>query len=496
MKITLAKPLAVSELALMAGGCLCAADNPHHTVTHICTDSREADAHTLFCAIRGERVDGHAYVSKAAELGCRAFLCERIPENLPDEAACIVVEDTVNALSSLASSRRGGDLGALTAVAVTGSVGKTTTKEMIAAVLAAGKTIFKKEGNYNSTIGLPLSVMEITPSVDTAVLEMGMSGRGEILSMTRGVRPDIAVITNIGSSHMELLGSRENIARAKLEIAAGLREGGVLLLNGDEPLLRDPRGLADDMSPAIPEGISVRYLSLAGDSDADYAVSGITSADGGSYFNLITPTEAWTRLFVPAVGEHMVWAGAFAAVVGSLCGLTEGQVRAGLAAYRPAKLRQSARDVEGITLIEDCYNAAPESMAAALRVLELTAETKQAPRGRRIAVLGDMKELGENTVTLHRGVGATAARMGVDLLVTVGELGAHIAEGALEAGMSPDAVIRTGEVNTYPDTARRLAALLAVGDTVLFKASRAMTLEVLAEALSAELSAEKHDVQK
>lgn len=488
MKITLATPLAVSTLALMAKGCLVNGDNAPCTVTHICTDSREADAHTLFCAMRGERVDGHAYMAKAAELGCTAFLCERIPEDLRSQAACIVVEDTVNALSRLAQFRREGDLQELAVVGITGSVGKTTTKEMIASVLSAGKTVFKKEGNYNSTIGLPLSVMEITPAVDAAVLEMGMSGRGEIRTMTRGVRPDLAVITNIGSSHMELLGSRENIARAKLEIAAGLREGGILLLNGDEPLLRDPQGIADDQSPEIPEGVRVQYLSVAGNPTADYAVSGITPADGGSYFDLITPTGTWTGLFIPAMGEHMVWAGAFAAALGMLCGLSEGQVRVGLAAYRPAKLRQSVREVRGVTFIEDCYNAAPESMAAALRVLELTAEAKGKIRGRRIAVLGDMKELGENTVALHRRVGETAARMGVDLLMTVGELGAELAYGALEAGMSPDAVLITEETAPYPETAHRLASLLSYGDTVLFKASRAMTLEVLAEACAEHLT--------
>ena len=243
----------------------------------------------------------------------------------------------------------------------------------------------------------------------------------------------------------------------------------------------------------IPEGISVQYLSLTGDMPTDYAVSGITPADGGSYFDLTSPTETWRRLYVPAMGEHIVWAGAFAAAVGRLCGLSEGQVREGLGAYRPAKLRQSVRKVCGVTFIEDCYNAAPESMAAALRVLELTAQAKQEPHGRRIAVLGDMKELGENTVALHREVGVAVARSGVDRLITVGELGAHVAAGALEAGMAPDAVRITGEADTYPDTARRVAAELGRGDTVLFKASRAMTLEVLAEAIAEALTvAENH----
>ena len=271
MKITLASPLSVSALTLMAGGRLTLTGQVDPIITHICTDSREADGGTLFCAIRGERVDGHDYMAKASELGCAAFLCERIPDPLPAEAcAFLVVEDTVAALSALALSRREAEMRDLPIVAITGSVGKTTTKEMTAAVLSQGKTLFKKDGNYNSTIGLPLSFMEIPTDTACAVLEMGMSSRGEISAMTAAVRPNIAVVANIGSSHLEYLGTRENIARAKLEIALGLPDGGTLLINGDEPLLDH---LGQDFSedrPLIPAGIRVLRVSLAGAENADY----------------------------------------------------------------------------------------------------------------------------------------------------------------------------------------------------------------------------------
>ena len=479
MKITLATPLTTTALTSMAGGRLTLTGGIDPVITHICTDSREADAHTLFCAIRGERVDGHDYMAKAVELGCAAFLCERIPDGLPSEScACILVEDTVAALSALALSRREAEMQDLSIVAITGSVGKTTTKEMTAAVLSQGNTLFKKDGNYNSTIGLPLSFMEITPDTACAVLEMGMSGRGEISAMTQAVRPNIAVVANIGSSHLEYLRTRENIARAKLEIAMGLPAGGTLLINGDEPLLAH---LGQDFSedrPLIPEGIRVLRVSLAGAENADYQADHITSRDGGMVFDLTTPEGVWRELYVPAVGQHFIWAASFAAAVGQLSGLHEGQVREGLASYRPAAMRQDIRKLGGITLMVDCYNAAPESMKAALSALSLMAGNR-----RRVAVLGDMKELGENTVALHRSVGDFAAKSGIDLLITVGELGAEIATGAKEAGMSPDAIRITGGKGTYAATADYLKNILREGDHVLFKASRSMALETIAEAV-------------
>jgi UDP-N-acetylmuramoyl-tripeptide--D-alanyl-D-alanine ligase len=496
VKITLPTPLSADTLASMAGGRLIlrgAACPP--VLTHICTDSREADGGTLLCAIRGERVDGHRFIPTAARGGCNAFLCEYLPEGWDDlsegspmgnaSAAAILVEDTVKALSSLALSRREGEMKSLAAVAVTGSVGKTTTKEMTAAVLSAGKSVFKKDGNYNSTIGLPLSFMEIDPAADCAVLEMGMSLRGEIAAMTEAVRPNIALITNVGSSHLEYLGTRENIARAKLEIARGLSEDGILLINGDEPLLaRLGQDFGEDL-PLIPHGVRVLRVSLAGAENADYRACRISSRDGGMVFDLDTPFGMWRELYIPAVGEHLVWAGVFAAAVGQIMGLTEGQVKAGLSAYRPADMRQNIRKIGGVTVMEDCYNAAPESMKAALSALILVAAS--TPHSRRIAVLGDMKELGADTVKLHRAVGAFAAEKGVDLLITVGELGAEIAKGAEDAGMSPDSIRITGGADTYAETADHVNALLREGDHILFKASRSMALETIAESVATGL---------
>ncbi|MBE6652021.1 MAG: UDP-N-acetylmuramoyl-tripeptide--D-alanyl-D-alanine ligase [Ruminococcaceae bacterium] len=484
MKIQLYTPLDLNTLAAMAGGRLVLFGMSENVgVTHICTDSREADGNTLFCAIRGERVDGHDYIPKAASLGCSVFLCERLPDDLPSVAyAAILVPDTVEAMGWMAGARREGDLDVLPVVAVTGSVGKTTTKEMIYAVLASARRVFKKDGNYNSTIGLPLSFLEIAPDTEGAVLEMGMSSRGEIASMTSAVRPDVAVIANVGSSHLEHLGTRENIARAKLEIAQGLRPGGTLLINGDEPLLAALGQDFDHDRPVIPQGIRVLRLSLAGADGADYTACNVTPRDRGMGFDLATPEGIWRDLWIPAMGEHLVWAAAFAAAVGQIQGLDEGQVKTGLATYRPADMRQNTRTLGGVTIIEDCYNAAPESMRAALRVLALT------PAARRVAVLGDMRELGDNTEALHRGVGAEAVRQGVDLLVAVGELGQHIAQGAMDAGLPAEAVRSITGPEDYPAAARWLLGELGAGDCILFKASRAMALEKMAEAVASAVA--------
>ncbi len=507
MKITLHTPYTPEELASMCGGTLYRRGAPTALpLLSICTDSREAGGDTLLCAIRGERVDGHDFLPAAIRAGCRASLCERLPAGWEElsldsplgdaPAAAIVVEDTVAALARLAGARRDSDLAALHTVAVTGSVGKTTTKEMIASLLAVacretGKH-FKKDGNFNSTIGLPLSVMEIPSDTTHAVLEMGMSGRGEISAMTAAARPDLAVIANIGSSHLELLGTRENIAAAKREIAEGLRPGGTLLLNGDEPLL------AHVTVSDLPAGCRALRLSLADAPTSDFRVRRIRSDADGMTFDLDTPDEPLCDLFVPAQGTHMVWAGGFAAAVGLLFGFSPAVIREGLAAYRPAALRQSRRTVGAVTFLEDCYNAAPESMHAAFDVLEITARHAPAP-SRRGAVLGSMFELGEDTAERHRAVGRDFASRHPDYLITIGELGAYIAEGASMGGMPADRILSLGAdltpgsermTDAYPAFAEVIATYLQGGDILLFKASRAMRLEALSASLAERLRSE------
>lgn len=449
----------------------------------ICTDSREADAETLFVAIRGERTDGHGYMRRAAEQGCVCFLCDHLPENMRVEDAppfaAWVVPDVIGALSRLAAAHMAHTARLAHAIAVTGSVGKTTTKECVSAVLAPAFRLFRKEGNYNSTIGLPLSVMEITGDCDAAVLEMGMSARGEIRTMSNIVRPDVAVITNIGVSHLEMLGTRENIASAKLEVAEGLRMGGTLLIPAGEPLLEER------IQTLVRPDVRVLRFSLTDPSADFYAgTDGIRadSAAGGMHFDLCLPDGEWKDLFIPALGQHSVLTATVGAAVGYLLGLDEAQVRVGLLAYRPAAMRQNTVRVGQVTLLEDCYNAAPDSMRAALNVLELVSRG-----GRRVAVLGDMKELGNDTVHMHRMLGADCARQGVHMLITVGVLGAQIAAGARAAGMDEASVLALntgdGEFLTADEIAEQIFSRIAAGDTVLFKASRSMEFEKICASL-------------
>lgn len=472
MKIKIKEmPLSLSWIAAVTGGeLILAKGETMPLLRHICTDSREADAETLFCAIPGERVDGFDYIPAAMGQGCGAVLCQKRPAQ---DISAVLVCDTIAAMGKLAEAYKNAYMPELFIVGVTGSVGKTTTKECIAAVLSAGEPLFKKEGNYNSTIGLPLSVMEMSRANSAAVLEMGMSGFGEIEAMSRILHPTVGCIINIGTSHMEHLGSREGIAKAKMEIIQGMPERSTLLINGDEPLLEPVRSLCRE------KYITCLRLSLS-DPSAELYADNVTVGQGLMRFDLHTPKGALTALEIPAVGQHMVWAAAFAAAVGVLRGMSFETVRAGLRNYRPAGMRQNITEQNGVTLIEDCYNAAPESMAAALSVLKLTA------KGRMIAVLGDMKELGADTVSLHRTVGervADLAKEGREVhLVTVGELGAEIAAGASRE-LPADSIFIGHGVAPYEDTVRYLKSLLREGDTVLFKASRAMTLETIADAL-------------
>lgn len=439
---------------------------------YICTDSREACEGTLFVAMRGERVDGHDFMRSAYDRGCRCFLCDHIPDGMCDGQAGSVLSDaglcvTADPSEALFSVSKGYGRGDICCVAVTGSVGKTTTKQLTALVLAEGGSVYCTEGNYNSTIGMPLSFMEISGGCERAVLEMGMSGLGEISRMSRLARPTVAMVTCIGSSHLEYLKTRENIVRAKLEIADGLRDGGVLLLSGDEPLLRDDmlrRGLSSDIS----DRCRVMYVSMRG--DGDFCVENIRVQDSGSLFDIRMRDGIMRDIFVPLIGEHMVFDACFAASAGIILGMTREQICAGLGKYVPDRYRQRIYEVGGIKVISDCYNAAPESVGSALSVL---GSIKAA---RRIAVLGDMRELGEVTHKAHRETGERVYGSGVDVLVTIGALGRLIAEGARDSGMRDENIFMFDE-GDYDGAAACLDGMLCDGDAVLFKASRPMRLE-------------------
>lgn len=470
MKIDIGtKEYMLSDVARSCGGYLVGADR---TVRSICTDSREAGVGTLFVALAGARTDGHNYIMQVIQHGCEAILCEKFPP-LPEvmDVSAVIVPDTLRALSDMAEEyireRR------LLRVAVTGSVGKTTTKEFLCSVLGQRFKCYKTEANYNSTVGMPMSVMGINSTYEAAVFEMGMSARGEIAQLSRVVRPDVALITNIGSSHLEYLKTRENIALAKLEIITGLADGGILVVNGDEPLLR---GLQHPR-------YNIRTVAVH--TEGDYTVENIHQNPEAweTVFDLRTPTgETLKRLVIPAIGTHMVYDAAYAVAIGLELGMGELDIRDGLINYQNEVLRQNLISLGDITILADCYNAAPESMCEALHVL---ASYAKARGGRSVAVLGDMRELGEATRRMHETVGEEAASLGISCLMTLGELGVSIAEGAMGAGMADENICMVRRLDDLRPAAQTLWRMLRAGDVVLLKASRAIAAERMIDALRA-----------
>ncbi len=437
---------------------------------YICTDSREADDKTMFVATRGERVDGHDYIVSAIDKGCRCILCEYVPSDIVGKKACfVVVENSTDAFADAARGYRA-DLRMRT-VAITGSVGKTTTKELCAAIIREKYKLYSTVGNFNSIIGMPMSLMESDKECEAAVFEMGMSGFGEISPMSLCARPHVAMVTNIGSSHLEYLKTRENIARAKLEIADGLDSDGYLLLLGDEPILRGKVALK------YAKKCNVLYVGTDRSEKNDALIENIRVESDRTLFDLDFNGKKYADLQISAIGRHFAINAAFAAVAALLIGCDEQNIRAGLLSYAPSGMRQNISDEDGIKLIADCYNAAPESMRASLEVL-----ASLNISGKRAAVLGDMRELGENSDELHRNIGIFAAER-VDTLFTLGESGALIAEGAIKGGLDEKKVFSYTDADEIDAIADMIKAKINKGDAILFKASRAMKLERVIERL-------------
>lgn len=451
MKISVSNGLLMSEIARMTGGRLLGEDRRIYAVS---TDSREVCEGCLFIAIRGEKNDGHNYI---AACGAKAFICEYIPDGLDcKDVSAVIADDTVAALGRLAKAYKA-KFDVLT-VAVTGSVGKTTTKEFIYAVLSKHFKTVKTEENHNNKIGLPMTLLSIDEETEAAVIEMGMSARGEISYLTDIVRPNIAVITNVGSSHIENLGSREGIALAKLEIRDSMTPEDVLIINGDEPLLSS----AD------------RALKVGKGSECDYCVTRIVEGDNGCAFDLRTKEGSIESIVIPTFGEHNVMNAAFAYAVGKATGMGEYEIRRGLLSYKTTGMRQNFYSRNGREIIEDCYNASPESMIASLKVLSSMAIRHKK---RSVAVLGDMLELGDYSEQSHRKVGAAAALCRVGMLVTFGKRAAAIAKAASDFGISSENIFVFEDTEDVEALGKFLLQNTNKDDIILFKASRGVKLE-------------------
>ncbi|TDA70476.1 MAG: UDP-N-acetylmuramoyl-tripeptide--D-alanyl-D-alanine ligase [Clostridia bacterium] len=455
----------IEEILRATGGQL-VSGSPSATVTGISTDSRCIQPGDLFFAIKGPRFDGHDFVPAALAGGAAGAVVSR--EGFAAVASqgrpIIKVADTVRALQDWAGAHR--RRFSLPVVAVTGSSGKTTTKDMAAAALGGRELVLASQGNHNNEIGLPLALLALKSCYRAAVVEMGMRGLGQIRELAAVARPDAGVITNIGLTHVELLGSRENIARAKGELLESLPPAGLAVLNADDPWCRALA--ARSPAPVVFYGFGpeaeVRALDFA-----------IVSDRGTSFRVNAMGSEA--EIFIPYLGRHNV-ANALAAVAVALkLGEDLARIRECLAAMPPGQMRLERQPGPyGSILLNDAYNANPDSVAAALEVL------RQLPAGRRIAVLGDMLELGPYAETAHRETGKKAAEIGADLLIGVGQMAAYLVAGARQAGLSAEAARAFGD---REEAAGWLAPRLAAGDVVLVKGSRGMEMEKLVEQLQA-----------
>lgn len=445
-------PCTVREICDAVGGTLLQGSDV--SVARVSTDSRSVPEGALFVPLVGERFDGHTYIGKALEAGAAGCLTARTPDALLPGKFYIQVSDTRLALKALARWYRGRF--DLPVVQVTGSAGKTTTKEMIACVLGRHFRTLKTQANFNNDIGTPLTLLELAPEHQAAVIETGMNHFGEIRYLGEMVRPDIAVITNVGDAHIENLGNtRQGILRAKCEIFENLAPDGVAVLNGDDPLLN---------TIALPQ----RILRCGTGAGCDVRVTEVDDRGLEGVACTVTTAKTSYRLKTPSPGAYMIYPLAMAAAIGEYLGLTAEEITTGAADYVPVGSRMHLIPMDGQRLIiDDCYNANPQAMAEALRMLA------KSRHRRKVAVVGDMGELGELTEQAHRDVGTLARELKLDAVVAVGEKMRALRE------TDPSAL-------WFPDTASALPALpdLFVGDTaVMVKASHAMHFENIVKEL-------------
>ncbi len=470
MRIKLAYPLTLGAIAEYTNAEIFL--NQDKIINFITTDTRELEAGDLFVALKGESFDGNDYAPKAIELGAIGALCDRVAPGA-DDSKMLICSDTVAALGALAKQYL--SLHRKKVVAITGSVGKTTTKEFVYSVLSQKFKVHKTAGNLNNELGLPYTVLSMPQDAQILVTEMGMSGLGEIEYLSEIAKPDIALVTIIGSSHLEHLGTRENICKAKMEIVKGMNKEGVLLVNGDEPLLR-----SQSYSKYNP-----RFLSLSNSSEpSEYKVSNITTEKEFTLFDFSYNKDTF-KLKASGIGRHIAQAGAFASAVGLMLGMEREEIEKGLMSYKTEKMRQNIYKIGEITIIDDCYNASPESMRAASDVLFDIAKRENS---RAVALLGDMKELGENTRVLHEGVGEYLAKNGLALLFTFGLIAENYAIGAKKGGMDTSDIFSNPNVTAPEISGDALVKHLRAGDVLLIKASRAMSAEKIINYLSEHIN--------
>lgn len=452
-------PTKLSTISDWAGGKLLSGD-PAAWISTICTDSRALKAGDLFLALRGENFDGHAFVAEAAKLGAAGAVVEEAPEGLPANFAVIKVGDTLTALQQIAANYR--RLLPLKAIVITGSNGKTSTKDFTAAVLQERFQVIKTEGNLNNHIGLPLTILRAQSSDQIGVFEIGMNHPGEIAPLAKIAQPDVGIITNVGVAHIEFMGSRDAIAQEKGELAAAVGQAGSVILNA-----------GDEYTPAIARRTKANTI-LCGIGIGNVRASNVRIDGDGTSFDLSSGVETVpARIAVP--GEHMVLNALLAIAAGILFGLTPAECATGVGNVHLTKGRLEQKTIRGIRVLDDTYNANPDSMVAALRTL-----AKMPAEGVRIAVLGKMGELGVESERGHRRVGEEAGKLGIQCVIGVGEEAAFISSSAKQHGVD-----KIFQVSSTSEAVGLLRSLAHQGDVVLVKGSRSARMEKIVEGLAA-----------
>ncbi len=423
------------------------------TIQAVVTDSRKVVPGCVFVCFPGERVDGHTFAAGAYQNGAAYIIANHPVEGVPAERT-VVVPDSALAMIRMASNYR--MLFSPRIIGVTGSVGKTTTKEFCYAVLSAFGNALKTEGNQNNDIGVPNTLFRLASETEYAVVEMGMDHAGEIERLTRCVRPSAGIITMIGVSHLENLGTRENILKAKMEICAGLPDGAPLVLNADNDLL-----------PTAQVPARLRAVWFGIEKDADVRAENIVTGAQGTSFTIVDRENGSFPVSIPTAGLHTVYDALSAYAAATRLGLDPARCAAALSNYQTTGMRQHIVEKGGVTVIEDCYNASPDSMKAAISVL------KALPNARKIALLGDMLELGDASEEGHRHTGEWVAEAGINVLIAYGPRSGAMAEAAKAQGVT------TVHCQNEQEVLQCLRQFVQPGDALLAKASHAMKLEEL-----------------
>jgi UDP-N-acetylmuramoyl-tripeptide--D-alanyl-D-alanine ligase len=447
--------LSLAQVAAFAGGTV-ETGNRDATISRVSTDSRTLQAGDLFVPLRGENFDGHKFIQQAAECGAvGAMVEEKWSGKTQENFALVRVADTLIGYQALAAHYRASL--PLKVIAITGSNGKTSTKDFVAAVLGRKFRVTKTEGNFNNHVGLPQTMLAAKRDDEIAVWEIGMNHPGEIAALAKLAAPDVAIITNVGIAHIEFMGTREAIAEEKGALAQAVAVNGTVILNADDPF-------TESISKRTPAKIV-----LAGIENGSVRAVDITQSATGSEFTILEGAHR-CRAQLPVPGIHMVQNAMLAVAAGRVFGVSIEECAVGLASTPLTKARLQIKEIGGIQFIDDSYNANPDSMKAALRTLmELDSD------GRRIAVLGEMGELGAESEAGHREVGEAAAALRIDELIAVGPTGATIARAAVKAGLKNSVAVNSQE------EAAELLENAAPGDLVLIKGSRAARMERVLE---------------